>query len=155
MSTDESGARTSHKRNDGDNELSWESDGSVSWSFSASESLARRSRKRTISATAGMNSEVDSMWRAGTTTDTASRKSAVPWGEHPRVGQNVSGIGLHSRKHRVFVLNQCEQEARARLSPKWVCRRHVVVLCGEFRTFLFATLNDGTKPLHRTIASNH
>ena len=59
------------------------------------------------------------MWRALTTTDTASRKSAVRWGECPRVGQNVSGIGLHSRKHRVFVLNLCELEVRARLSPKW------------------------------------
>ena len=94
------------------------------------------------------------MWRAATPTVVVSMMIAVRWGECPRVGQNVSEMGLHSRKHRVFVLNQCELEARARLSPKWVCRRHGVVLSGEIRSFLFATLNDGTKPLHRTIASN-
>ena len=91
----------------------------MSWSCSAGESFARRSRKRKISATAGRNSEVDSMWRAATPTVVVSMMIAVRWGECPRVGQNVSGIGLHSRKHRVFVLNPCELEARARLSPKW------------------------------------
>ena len=59
------------------------------------------------------------MWRAATPTVVVSMMIAVRWGECPRVGQNVSEIGLHSRKHRVFVLNPCELEARARLSPKW------------------------------------